>query len=212
MELLQIEKQPVQVAVRAILRRLQLLYFPKIFPSADGTSAPSVPPVPGATMEEGIFPLLCCDVLCSAVLYVPDVAFSGLNAALSAADGTLPFGRRHSPGGSRRGLVIALRIIHQTITCVYGGRFPALGTEQILPLYLSRSQDGVFAEKGGIENAVLHSQGKNALHVGSRLFIEAGGKVFVAKARRHTRNSLRRHKCRRGRPAEWQRSRHPHVS
>lgn len=72
-------------------------------------------------------------------------------------------------GGSRRGLVIALRIIHQTITCVYGGRFPALGTEQILPLYLSRSQDGVFAEKGGIENAVLHSQGKNALHVGSRL-------------------------------------------
>ena len=43
------------------------------------------------------------------------------------------------------------------------------------------TSDGVFAEKGGIENAVLHSQGKNALHVGSRLFIEAGGKVFVEK-------------------------------
>ena len=32
MELLQIEKQPVQVAVRAILRRLQLLFFSEIFP------------------------------------------------------------------------------------------------------------------------------------------------------------------------------------
>lgn len=54
MELLQIEKQPVQVAVRAILRRLQLLYFPKISPSADGTSASSVPRFRG-TIEEGIF-------------------------------------------------------------------------------------------------------------------------------------------------------------
>ena len=89
MELLQIEKQPVQVAVRAILRRLQLLYFPKIFPLRGWhIRAPQCPRFRG-TMEEG-FSLLCCDVLCSAVLYVPDVAFSGLNAALSAADGTLP--------------------------------------------------------------------------------------------------------------------------
>ena len=49
-----------------------------------------------------------------------------------------------------------------------------------LPSYTSDIVD-VGIEQGGIENAVLHSQGKNALHVGSRLFIEAGGKVFVEK-------------------------------
>ena len=89
MELLQIEKQPVQVAVRAILRRFSCSIFRRYSPSADGTSAPSVPPVPGELWRRG-FSLLCCDVLCSAVLCVPDVAFSDLNAALSATDGTLP--------------------------------------------------------------------------------------------------------------------------
>ena len=89
MELLQIEKQPVQVAVRAILRRLQLLYFPKIFPLRGWHIRALSAPGSGELWRRG-FSLLCCDVLCSAVLYVPDVAFSGLNAALSAADGTLP--------------------------------------------------------------------------------------------------------------------------
>lgn len=118
--------------------------------------------------------MLCCAICTRCRIF-------GLKCCTFGSGRHASIGRRHSPGGSRRGIVIALRIIHQTITCVYGGRFPALGTEQILPLYLGRSQDGVFAEKDGIENAVLHSQGKNALHVGSRLFIEAGGKVFVEK-------------------------------
>ncbi len=86
MELLQIEKQPVQVAVRAILRRLQVALFSDI-PLRGWYIRALSTPVPG-NYGGGIF--CCCDVLCSAVLYVPDVAFSGLNAALSAADGTLP--------------------------------------------------------------------------------------------------------------------------
>ena len=55
MELLQIEKQPVQVAVRAILRRLQLLYFPKIFPLRGWHIRALSAPGSGGTMEEGIF-------------------------------------------------------------------------------------------------------------------------------------------------------------
>lgn len=64
MELLQIEKQPVQVAVRAILRRLQLLYFPKIFLRGWHIRA-SVPPVPG---NYGGGDFLCCVVMCYALL------------------------------------------------------------------------------------------------------------------------------------------------
>lgn len=55
MELLQIEKQPVQVAVRAILRRLQLLYFPKIFPLRGWYIRALSAPGSGGTIEEGIF-------------------------------------------------------------------------------------------------------------------------------------------------------------
>ena len=49
MELLQIEKQPVQVAVRAIL------YFPKIFPLRGWHIRALSAPGSGGTMEEGIF-------------------------------------------------------------------------------------------------------------------------------------------------------------
>ena len=89
MELLQIEKQPSRLRSVPSCGGCSCSIFRRYSPSADGTSAPSVPPVPGELWRRG-FSLLCCDVLCSAVLYVPDVAFSGLNAALSAADGTLP--------------------------------------------------------------------------------------------------------------------------
>lgn len=65
MELLQIEKQPVQVAVRAILRRLQLLYFPKIFPLRGWHIRALSAPVPGSS---GGGDFLCCVVMCYALL------------------------------------------------------------------------------------------------------------------------------------------------
>lgn len=66
MELIQIEKQPVQVAVRAILRRLQLLYFPKIFPLRGWhIRALSAPRFRG---NYGGGDFLCCVVMCYALL------------------------------------------------------------------------------------------------------------------------------------------------
>lgn len=65
MELLQIEKQPVQVAVRAILRRLQLLYFPKIFPLRGWHIRALSAPGSGELWRRDF---LCCVVMCYALL------------------------------------------------------------------------------------------------------------------------------------------------
>ena len=51
----QIVEQPIQIAGRAVLRRLQLLYLPEIFPLRGWHSRALSALSFGGTMEEGIF-------------------------------------------------------------------------------------------------------------------------------------------------------------
>ena len=68
MELLQIEKQPVQVAVRAILRRFPVVYFSEIFPPPGwDIPAPRAPRSRGNMGGGGFFSVFWCGLLCCAL-------------------------------------------------------------------------------------------------------------------------------------------------
>ena len=171
----QIEKQPVQVAVRAILRRLQFLFSEDI-PSADGTSASQYP----GSGELWRRDFLCCVVMCYALLcYKNPMSHFRLKCCTFGNGRHASHWQTALPGGSRRGIVIVLRIIHQTITCLWR-KISALGTEQILPLYSAEVKMAYLPKRAALKMP-YPQPGQECASRRQPSFIEAGGKVLQRK-------------------------------